>query len=342
MTSRHLAITMGDPAGIGPEIIVKACIGLQDRITKGDLRLLIIGSGAALNGAQAALGASVAIPQVNAEDADWPNLCFLQADAEGAPIHPGVLSADGGRFAFKAIEQGVRLTQAGRTAAIVTAPLNKEALNKAGYHYPGHTEMLADLTGVRGSVMLLAHGNMRVSHVSTHVALEDVPKRLTPERLRQVIDLTDDALRRLGIARPKIAVAALNPHAGEGGLFGRQDIDVIGADHRQGGRRRASTSSGRCPAIPSSSSCARANSTLSSRCITTRDISRSSCWASRSILRPALAGALRRQHHARPADYPHLRRSRHRLRYRRQGHCQRTQPDRGDRLCRTAGRRHLT
>ncbi|BBO05641.1 MULTISPECIES: 4-hydroxythreonine-4-phosphate dehydrogenase PdxA [Bradyrhizobium] len=226
MTSRHLAITMGDPAGIGPEIIVKACVGLQDRIAKGDLRMLIIGSGAALDGAKAALGAGIAIPEVRAEDRDWPNLCFLQADIEGDPIKPGVLSADGGRFAYKAIEQGVRLTQAGRTAAIVTAPLNKEALNRAGYHFPGHTEMLAHLTGVRGSVMLLAHGNMRVSHVSTHVALEDVPKRLTPERLRMVIDLTNDALLRLGIAKPKIAVAALNPHAGEGGLFGRQDIDV--------------------------------------------------------------------------------------------------------------------
>jgi 4-phospho-D-threonate 3-dehydrogenase / 4-phospho-D-erythronate 3-dehydrogenase len=226
MTSRHLAITMGDPAGIGPEIIVKACVGLKDRIASGDLRLLIIGSGAALDDARATLGSDIAIPQVAADDRDWPNLCYLQADAEGNPIKPGVLSADGGRFAYKAIEQGVRLTQAGRTAAIVTAPLNKEALNKAGYHFPGHTEMLAHLTGVRGSVMLLAHGNMRVSHVSTHVALEDVPKRLTPERLRQVIDLTDDALRRFGIARPKIAIAALNPHAGEGGLFGRQDIDV--------------------------------------------------------------------------------------------------------------------
>ncbi|MBC9983775.1 PdxA family dehydrogenase, partial [Bradyrhizobium campsiandrae] len=226
MTSRHLAITMGDPAGIGPEIIVKACVGLKERIAKGDLRILIIGSGAALQAAKAALGADVAIPQVMTDDRDWPNLCYLQADVEGDPIKPGVLSADGGRFAYKAIEQGVRLTQAGRTAAIVTAPLNKEALNKAGYHFPGHTEMLAHLTGVRGSVMLLAHGNMRVSHVSTHVALEDVPKRLTPERLRMVIDLTNDALRRLGIARPKIAIAALNPHAGEGGLFGRQDIDV--------------------------------------------------------------------------------------------------------------------
>ena len=184
MTSRHLAITMGDPAGIGPEIIVKACVGLKDRIAKGDLRLLIIGSGAALDGAKAAIGADIAIPEVSADDREWPNLCYLQADTEGDPIKPGVLSADGGRFAYKAIEQGVRLTQAGRTAAIVTAPLNKEALNKAGYHFPGHTEMLAHLTGVRGSVMLLAHGNMRVSHVSTHVALEDVPKRLTPERLR--------------------------------------------------------------------------------------------------------------------------------------------------------------
>ena len=226
MTHPHLAITMGDPAGIGPEIIVRACDRLRQRIDTGDLRLLIIGSGAALKHAAAQLGGTVEIPEVRPSDESWPNLCFLQADQEGEPIKPGVLSADGGRFAFKAVEQGVRLTQAGRASAIVTAPLNKEALNKAGYHYPGHTEMLAELTGVKGSVMMLAHGNMRVSHVSTHVALEDVPKRLTPERLRHVIDLTDKALRGLGLEKPTIAVAALNPHAGEGGLFGRQDIDV--------------------------------------------------------------------------------------------------------------------
>jgi 4-phospho-D-threonate 3-dehydrogenase / 4-phospho-D-erythronate 3-dehydrogenase len=226
MTHPHLAITMGDPSGIGPEIIIKACEKLRSRIEAGDLRLLIIGSGAALKNAAAQLAAKLDIPEVRAADKEWPNLCFLQADDEGEPIKPGVLSADGGRFAFKAVEQGVRLTQAGRIGGIVTAPLNKEALNKAGYHYPGHTEMLAELTGVKGSVMMLAHGNMRVSHVSTHVALQDVPKRLTPERLRYVIDLTDKALRGLGLEKPKIAVAALNPHAGEGGLFGRQDIDV--------------------------------------------------------------------------------------------------------------------
>ena len=225
MTKRHLGITMGDPAGIGPEIIVKAIARLRDRLAAGELRLLVIRSGTALEAAGRQLGGEPTIPEVGM-DGEWPSLCFLQADAEGEPIRPGVLSADGGRFAFKAIEKGVRLAQSGRIGAIVTAPLNKEALNKAGYHYAGHTEMLAELTGVRGSVMMLAHGGMRVSHVTTHVALEEVPKRLTPERLRLVIDLTHQALRRLGIERPKIAIAALNPHAGEGGLFGRQDIDV--------------------------------------------------------------------------------------------------------------------
>src|SRR6266566_1462786 len=298
MAKRHLAITMGDPAGIGPEIIVKACARLRDRLTASDLKLLIIGSRRAFEQANRQLSAGLDVADVNAEDARWPNLGFLQADEESASIEPGVLSADGGRFAYKAVEQGVRLALSGRIGGIVTAPLNKEALNKAGYHYPGHTEMLAELTGVRGSVMLLAHGNMRVSHVSTHVALQDVPSRLTPERLRHVIGLTEKALLGIGIARPKIAVAALNPHAGEGGLFGRQDIDVS------------------APTIAKA-----VDDGL-------------------DVVGP-LAGAFRRQHHAGLADYPHLRRSRHGLRHRRQGHCQRAQPDRGHRLRRAPGRRHL-
>jgi 4-hydroxythreonine-4-phosphate dehydrogenase len=222
--SRHLAITMGDPAGIGPEIIVKACTALAPRIAAGGLKLLVIGHGTALDTARAALGAP-AIPHVPADGA-WPALAFLQAGEERAPIVQGQVAEEAGRFAYLAIEQGVKLAMEGRVGAIVTAPLNKEALNKAGYHYAGHTEMLAELTGVKGSVMLLAHGNMRVSHVTTHCALEDVPKRATPERIRRVLDLTHGALKRLGIAKPRIAVAALNPHAGEGGLFGRQDIDV--------------------------------------------------------------------------------------------------------------------
>lgn len=232
MNLQHIAITMGDPAGIGPEIIAKACSRVRDRIEAGDLRLIVIGSGRALEEAVERFGSGNRIPQTM-EDMPWPPLCYLQAGQEGELIEPGQLSAEGGRFAYLAVEQGVRLAQSGRVGAIVTAPLNKEALNKAGYHYAGHTEMLAELTGARGSVMMLAHGNMRVSHVSTHVALEDVPKRLTPDRLRRVIDLTADALRSLGVERSRIAVAALNPHAGEGGLFGRQDIEISEPTIRQ-------------------------------------------------------------------------------------------------------------
>jgi 4-hydroxythreonine-4-phosphate dehydrogenase len=227
MPPPHLAITMGDPAGIGPEIIAKAARRLYPRIRAGALRLLVIGDCAALEAARAAFAPELEIPVV-IEEGEWPALAALQAGPPGQPIRPGVLCADGGRFAFQAVERGVRLALAGRAGAIVTAPLNKEALNQAGYHYPGHTEMLAELTGVRGSCMMLAHGNMRVSHVTTHIALEDVPKRATPERLRRVLELTHDALTRLGLKRRRIAVAALNPHAGEGGLFGRHDIDVAG------------------------------------------------------------------------------------------------------------------
>jgi 4-hydroxythreonine-4-phosphate dehydrogenase len=226
MPPRHLAITMGDPAGIGPEIIVKALARLRARIEAGQLGLLVIGSNVALEEARSRFTPDLGIPPVAEADPVWPAIGALQAGPEGEPIRPGQLSAEAGRFAFQAVERGVRLAKAGRVGALVTAPLNKEALNQAGYHYPGHTEMLADLTGAKGSCMMLAHGNMRVSHLTTHIALEDVPKRVTPERLRRVIDLTHDALLRLGSGRARIAVAALNPHAGEGGLFGRHDIDV--------------------------------------------------------------------------------------------------------------------
>jgi len=222
----QLAITMGDPAGVGPEIIVKACKKLEPRIRAGELRLIVIGSNASLEAARQALAPDLRIEATSEAEETWPALACLQAAPEGEPIVPGQLSIDGGRFAYAAIERAVQLAKAGRIHGLVTAPLNKEALNKAGYHFAGHTDMLAHLTGARGSVMMLVHDAMRVSHVTTHVALEDVPKKLTPERLRYVIDRTDEALRGLRLPRRRIAVAALNPHAGEGGLFGRQDIDV--------------------------------------------------------------------------------------------------------------------
>ena len=220
----HLAITMGDPAGIGPEIIVKAMQKLKDHIASGALKLLVVGDVGSLRHAENNLGCDP-IPEIKISG-EWPALACLQAGAPEGRITLGEISAAGGRMAYLAIETSVKLALDKRIHGLVTAPLNKEALNMAGYHYAGHTELLAELTGVKGSVMMLSHGNMNVSHVTTHVALEDVPKRLTPERLRRVIDLTDAALRKLGKKRPCIAVAALNPHAGEGGLFGRQDIDI--------------------------------------------------------------------------------------------------------------------
>ncbi|MDE2517149.1 MAG: 4-hydroxythreonine-4-phosphate dehydrogenase PdxA [Rhodospirillales bacterium] len=216
----RLAITMGDPAGVGPEIIVKAARRLMPRLAAQEMRLAVIGHASALGAARAVLG-----DDLDFAVADGP-LALIQAGEERAPIAFGEVSAEAGRFSYLAVERAVRMAQAGEIDAIVTAPLNKAALNLAGYKYAGHTDMLADLTGAASSVMLLVHGDMRVSHVTTHVALADVPRLLTPERLRRTIDLTIAAVRDLGIAQPRIAIAALNPHAGEGGLFGRQDIEI--------------------------------------------------------------------------------------------------------------------
>jgi 4-phospho-D-threonate 3-dehydrogenase / 4-phospho-D-erythronate 3-dehydrogenase len=223
--SPTLAITMGDPAGVGPEIILKAARRLMPRIAGGKLRLLVIGHRSALAAARAVLGDAPAIPE-STEAADWPPLAFLPAGAERGELPWGKISPEGGRFAYLAVAAAVRLALEKRVGAIVTAPLNKAALNLAGHKFAGHTDMLAALTDTKNSVMLLAHGNMRVSHVTTHVALEKVPSLITPERLRKTIDLTVAALHDLGIARPRLAIAALNPHAGEGGLFGTQDTDI--------------------------------------------------------------------------------------------------------------------
>jgi 4-phospho-D-threonate 3-dehydrogenase / 4-phospho-D-erythronate 3-dehydrogenase len=217
----RLAITMGDPAGVGPEIIVKACRRLQPRLAAGELRLLVIGHRSALLAACGVLHETLGFPE-----ADAASLAFLAAGEEHVPIRFGEISPEAGRFAFLAVERAVDLAMTGRIDAIVTAPLNKEALNVAGYHYAGHTDMLSALTKTPGSIMLLAHGDMRVGHVTTHVALADVPRLLTPKRLRRTIDATHTAVRDLGIPNPRVAVAALNPHAGEGGLFGRQDIEI--------------------------------------------------------------------------------------------------------------------
>ncbi|MBB3146904.1 4-hydroxythreonine-4-phosphate dehydrogenase [Phyllobacterium trifolii] len=224
----RIAITMGDPAGIGPEIALGAAIELLPQVEAGDLRLVIIGSHQAHLRAVDILGVGDTAKLVDRSSpiASWPDIAFLPVRAERDPIVFGQVSAEAGRFAYEAVALAVELALAGKVAALCTAPLNKEALNLGGHAFAGHTDMLAQLTGASDSVMMLAHGAMRVSHVTTHVALKDVPKFITAARIGRVVRLTVETLKKLGIEKPRIAVAALNPHAGEGGLFGREDFEV--------------------------------------------------------------------------------------------------------------------
>lgn len=218
-TPIRLALTMGDPAGIGPEIIVKAAMALAGKPLAVPVELTAVGSRAALEAAARELGSP---------DGRLPPTLHVQdvGPVQGSVVI-GEISAAGGEWSYLAIVEAVRRAQDGGADAIVTAPLCKEALQLAGHAFEGHTELLAHLTGMRDGVMMLAHGGMRVSHVSTHCPLSEVPSRVTPVRLRRVLDVTLDALKALGIDKPRVAVAGLNPHAGEGGILGREDRDVI-------------------------------------------------------------------------------------------------------------------
>ena len=223
----RIAITVGDPAGIGPEIILKSALRLHARLDGGDLSLVIVGCRESYLASAEALGLTDGSSLIDeAQIRSAPPLAFIDAGPASESIETGVVSAAAGEVAYNSIVTAVRLAMAGAVDAICTGPISKDAMNRAGHHYSGHTELLAVLTGVKDSVMMLSHGAMRVSHVSTHTALANVPSRLTPERLRRVVRLTEGALRTLGVPRPRIGVAALNPHAGEGGLFGREDIEI--------------------------------------------------------------------------------------------------------------------
>jgi 4-hydroxythreonine-4-phosphate dehydrogenase len=139
----------------------------------------------------------------------------------------GELDARAGDAAFRYVQKATNLASAGRVAAIATAPLNKEAMHLAGHRYPGHTEILADLTGTKDYAMMLVTDELKVIHVSTHVSLREAIERARPERELSVIRLAHESLRKLGFDRPRIAVAGLNPHAGENGLFGTEDAEQI-------------------------------------------------------------------------------------------------------------------
>ncbi len=224
-----LAITLGDPAGVGPEVTLKA---MAEREVYDWCRPLVVGDTRILRRDTDALGlTSLQLRSITSvEDARFePGTIDVidlgNADPRDCPW--GEITPAAGRAAVEYVLHGADFALAGRVDAIVTAPLNKEAMQRAGYHWAGHTELLAEHTRSGKITMMLTSRELRVLHVSTHVSLREAIERVTHPRVVEVIHLAQQGLQSLGIERPRIAVAGLNPHAGENGLFGQEEIEII-------------------------------------------------------------------------------------------------------------------
>ena len=221
MTLPTIAITMGDPAGIGPEIIMKA---LAHADVHSFSRPLVIGDAERLRQAGHIVGTALTVASVaEANEARFSASAVQCVDLRLVPadLPFGKVSPVAGEAAYRYIKKAVETVQAGQAQAICTAPLSKEALHAAGHKYPGHTELLAYLTGTPEVSMMLVSPKLRVIHVTTHVGLLDAIERIQPDLVERVIARGHNVLVKAGIANPKIGVCAINPHAGENGLFGR-------------------------------------------------------------------------------------------------------------------------
>jgi 4-hydroxythreonine-4-phosphate dehydrogenase len=220
---------MGDPAGIGPEVIAKA---LADKALARMCRPVVVGSRAVMERTIASLKLPlevVAFDPTTSARLKAGQVAVVDALKSPLPrFRMGVAADVTGAASIEFIKTAVRLAQAGSLAGIVTAPINKEAMNMAGYHYPGHTELLADLTQTKEFGMMIVGGPLKIMFTTTHVAISSLSSILTTERIAKAIRLAHLGLTRyFGIARPKIGVAALNPHAGEHGLFGNEEATSI-------------------------------------------------------------------------------------------------------------------
>ena len=220
---------MGDPAGIGPEVIAKAVAG---RTLRKLCLPIVIGSLPVMERTIKTLKLKVKAVRVDGhERLPMGERTVAVLDPLETPLGkftPGIAAAETGAASVAFIKKGVALAQIGCIDGIVTAPINKEAINMAGCHYPGHTELLADLTQAKESGMMIVGGPLRIMFVTTHVAIKDLSSLLTQAKIEKGIRLAHLALTQLyGIPTPKIGVAALNPHAGEHGLFGDEEARVI-------------------------------------------------------------------------------------------------------------------
>jgi len=224
MTSPAVALTSGEPAGVGLELTLKAWRAMH----QGDARFFLIADPRHV----AALSPDIPITEIsNPKDAAavFPDALPLLAHPFARPNRPGTLVAQNAAGVISAISRAVSLVQSGAASAICTNPINKQALKEgAGFPFPGHTEFLADLAGIPRPVMMLAAPELRVIPVTIHEALTSVAPLLTPDLLEDTLRITEREIRHLyGVSRPRIAVAGLNPHAGEGGAMGSEDMTVI-------------------------------------------------------------------------------------------------------------------
>ena len=225
-----IGITMGDPASIGPEITAKA---LSDPSVYERCKPLVVGDVPVMEEALKITGLSGKLKIHTIGDVSEAlfeygtiDVCHMgMVDMD--KLQRGKVSAMAGNAAFQYVKKVIGLAMDHKIDATVTNALNKEAMNLAGHHYSGHTEIYADYTGTRKYTMMLAHENLRVVHVSTHVSLREACDRVKKDRILEGIRIAHQACRRLGIFQPKIGVAGLNPHSGENGMFGREEIEEI-------------------------------------------------------------------------------------------------------------------
>lgn len=223
-----IGISMGDPAGIGQEIIVKT-LGLKDVYER--CSPLVVGDAETMRNEVKSLNSTLKINSIqNIADAKFQFGTidvFDLKNVDSNTLQPGVVTAMAGKAAFEAVIKNIELALSKDIDATVTAPINKESIHKAGHKYSGHTEIYADYTNTKKYAMLLADENFRVIHVSTHVSLRQACDLCKKDRVFEVITLLNDACKKFGIENPRIAVAGLNPHAGENQLFGDEEVDEI-------------------------------------------------------------------------------------------------------------------
>ena len=233
-----IAITMGDVTGIGPEIAAKA---LANPDTYKICNPLVIGAAQAMKQAieeiakvNLKLHPIKSVSEAKFEFGTADVLDLENIDMKGFVF--GKVNAMAGKASVEYIQKGVELAMAKKIDAVVTGPIHKEAINAGGYHYAGHTEILADLTKTKDYSMMLVDRDFRVAHVTTHCSMREACDRIRKPRVLTVIKLLNDTLKRMGIKEPRIAVAGLNPHSGEGGMFGREEIEEISPAIAEGKR----------------------------------------------------------------------------------------------------------